>query len=355
MRPDTISRPTAEAGSRAASAAGNDEALLRVRNLSVQFNVGRSRLVAVDGVDLEIGRGEVLGIVGESGSGKSMTMLALARLVPQATGVVTADEINLAGDDLLGRSEREMQQIRGRRIGFIFQNPLSSLNPLLTIGEQIAETVARHLGLPRRAARDRTADLLDRVGIPAARSRLDDYPHQFSGGMRQRVMIAMAIACDPWLILADEPTTALDVTIQAQILDLLRAIVEESGTAIILVTHDLGIAASLCRRVSVMYAGQIVETAPVEAIFGAPLMPYTWGLIDSIPRFDQEPGSTLPMLPGVPPDPMRLASGCRFAERCAYRRAQCAAGMPPLTMRGPAGHVARCIGTDAGGWLEVQS
>jgi oligopeptide/dipeptide ABC transporter ATP-binding protein len=352
MQPDTISRP--EGGSRAASAAGSGDVLLRVRNLSVQFKIGRSRLVAVDGVDLEVGRGEVLGIVGESGSGKSMTMLALARLVPQATGLVTADEISLAGDDLLARSEKEMQQIRGRRIGFIFQNPLSSLNPLLTIGEQISETVTQHLGLPRRAARDRTAELLDRVGIPDARSRLDDYPHHFSGGMRQRVMIAMAIACDPLLILADEPTTSLDVTIQAQILDLLRAIVEQSGAAIILVTHDLGIAASLCRRVSVMYAGQVVETAPVDAIFGAPLMPYTWGLIDSIPRFDQQPGTALPMLPGVPPDPMRLASGCRFAERCVHARAPCAALMPPLTVRGSASHVARCIGTDAGGWLEVE-
>jgi oligopeptide transport system ATP-binding protein len=342
-------QPSADSG-----ASTTDAPLLRVRNLSVRFKVGRGMLTAVDGVDLELGRGEVLGIVGESGSGKSMTLLALARLVPRATGQVAADEITLAGEDLVSRSEKEMEQIRGRRIGFIFQNPLSSLNPLLRVGEQIGETVARHFGLSRRAARARTIELLDRVGIPSPRARLDDYPHQFSGGMRQRVMIAMAIACDPLLILADEPTTSLDVTIQAQILDLLRSIVADSGTAIILVTHDLGIAASLCRRVSVMYAGQIVETAPVDAIFGMPLMPYTWGLIDSIPRFDQEPGSALPMLPGLPPDPMRLAPGCRFAERCAHVRPLCAQQMPSLTARCGASHVARCIGSDRGGWLEVE-
>jgi len=353
MRSATLAR--AATGPSAASAAGTAEPLLRVRNLSVAFRVGRGRLVAVDGVDLEVARGEVLGIVGESGSGKSMTMMALARLVPPGSGRVSADEIRLGGEDLLACSEKEMQRIRGGRIGFIFQNPLSSLNPLLTIGEQIGETVVQHLGLSRRAARDRTAELLDRVGIPGGRSRLDDYPHHFSGGMRQRVMIAMAIACDPVLILADEPTTALDVTIQAQILDLLREIVEESGAAIILVTHDLGIAASLCRRVSVMYAGQIVETAPVDAIFSEPLMPYTWGLIDSIPRFDQEPGSALPMLPGVPPDPMRVAPGCRFAERCVHARPPCTTAMPRLTPRGSPDHVARCIGTDAGGWLEVEA
>jgi len=335
---------------------GSDAApLLRVRNLSVSFTVDRRRLVAVDGVDLDVARGEVLGIVGESGSGKSITMLALARLVSSATGHVSADEIRFGGEDLLARSETQMQRIRGRRIGFVFQNPLSSLNPLLSIGEQISETIIRHMGLPRRAARARTAELLDRVGIPGARARLDDYPHQFSGGMRQRVMIAMAIACDPEIILADEPTTALDVTIQAQILDLLRSIVAQSGTAIILVTHDLGVAAGLCHRVSVMYAGQVVETAPVDAIFERPLMPYTWGLIDSIPRFDHKLGSALPMLPGVPPDPMQLPAGCRFAERCAHARARCTEAAPRLTPRGAPTHVARCFGTDADGWLEVEA
>jgi oligopeptide/dipeptide ABC transporter ATP-binding protein len=331
------------------------EPLLRVRGLSVSFAVGGRRLVAVDGVDLDVARGEVLGIVGESGSGKSMTMLALARLIPAGAAHVSADEIRFAGDDLLARSEAEMQRIRGRRIGFVFQNPLSSLNPLLTIGEQIGETVSRHLGLSRRAARARTAELLDRVGIPGASTRIDDYPHQFSGGMRQRVMIAMAIACDPEIILADEPTTALDVTIQAQILDLLRSIVVQSGTAIIIVTHDLGVAASLCHRVSVMYAGQVVETAPVDTLFGAPMMPYTWGLIDSIARFDHKLGSALPMMPGVPPDPMRLLPGCRFAERCGWQRAACLAAVPGLSRRGSDAHFARCFGTDAGGWLEVEA
>jgi len=330
-----------------------EAALLRVRNLQVRFPVGRQTLTAVAGVDLDLARGEILGIVGESGSGKSMTLMALARLVPD--GALEADELRFDGRELRPMSERQMREVRGGRIGLIFQNPLSSLNPLLTIGEQIAESIVFHLGLSRRAARERVVELLDRVGIASPRARLDDHPHQFSGGMRQRVMIAMAIACDPLLILADEPTTALDVTIQAQILDLLQRIVADSGTAIILVTHDLGIAASLCDRVSVMYAGQIVETARVEAIFGEPMMPYTWGLMDSIPRPDQPSGSRLPMLPGLPPDPLRLPMGCRFAERCAHLRAACRAAVPPLTGRGTPGHLARCFGTDAEGWLDVVS
>ena len=326
--------------------------LLRVRNLSVRFRVPGGTLTAVDGIDLDVARGEILGVVGESGSGKSMTMLSLARLVPSTTGRITADELSFEGQDLAAMPLAELRRLRGKRIGFIFQNPLSSLNPLLTVGEQIAETVRVHLGLSRRAARDRAAELLDRVGIPNARGRLDDHPHQFSGGMRQRAMIAMAIACDPTLILADEPTTALDVTIQAQILDLMRDIVETSGAAIVLVTHDLGIAASLCHRVNVMYAGQIVESAPVDTIFAAPMMPYTWGLLDSIPRTDRPAGAALPMIPGIPPDPLAFGTGCRFAPRCAHMQAICRTGMPTLSARGAA-HRARCAGTASDGWLEA--
>jgi oligopeptide/dipeptide ABC transporter ATP-binding protein len=328
--------------------------LLRVRNLSVRFRVPGGTLTAVDGIDLDVRRGEILGVVGESGSGKSMTMLSLARLVPSATGRIAADEMTFEGRDLAAMPLAELRRLRGRRIGFIFQNPLSSLNPLITIGEQIAETVRVHLGLSRRAAKDRAADLLDRVGIPNARGRIDDHPHQFSGGMRQRAMIAMAIACDPTLILADEPTTALDVTIQAQILDLMRDIVETSGAAIVLVTHDLGIAASLCHRVNVMYAGQIVESAPVDGIFSAPMMPYTWGLLDSIPRTDRPAGADLPMIPGIPPDPLAFGAGCRFAPRCAHARDVCRTRMPALAPRELA-HLARCLGTEADGWLEVEA
>lgn len=328
--------------------------LLSVRNLTVRFRTPGGVLTAVDGVDLEVRRGEVLGIVGESGSGKSMTMLAVTKLVPPANGTVTADSIMFDGVDMATLTGAQLRRLRGHRIGFIFQNPLSSLNPLLTIGEQIAETVRVHLCLSRREARERAIALIDRVGIPNARGRADDYPHQFSGGMRQRAMIAMAIACDPVLILADEPTTALDVTIQAQIIDLLRGIVEDMGAAIVLVTHDLGIAASICHRINVMYAGQIVETGSVDRIFSAPLMPYTWGLLDSIPRFDRAAGAELPIIPGLPPDPLSLGAGCRFAQRCSYRRERCAEA-PSLEPREGHAHLARCFGTEPDGWLEVAS
>jgi len=336
---------------------GREAPLLSVRNLTVRFRTPGGVLTAVDGVDLDVRRGEVLGIVGESGSGKSMTMLAVTKLVPPANGTVTADAILFDGVDLATLSGARLRHLRGSRIGFIFQNPLSSLNPLLTIGEQIGETVRVHMGLSRQAARARAIALIDRVGIPNARGRVDDYPHQFSGGMRQRAMIAMAIACDPVLILADEPTTALDVTIQAQIIDLLRGIVQDMGAAIVLVTHDLGIAASICHRINVMYAGQIVETGSVDRIFSAPLMPYTWGLLDSIPRFDRAAGSELPIIPGLPPDPLSLGAGCRFAPRCGYRRERCADGPRLESREGSARdgsvHLARCFGTAPDGWLEV--
>jgi oligopeptide/dipeptide ABC transporter ATP-binding protein len=323
--------------------------LLCARNLSVRFPVDGGTLTAVDGVDLDIARGEVVAIVGESGSGKSMLLLSLARLVPPP-GRMGADRLTFEGRELTAMRAAELRRLRGHRIGFVFQNPLSSLNPLLPVGEQIAETTRVHLGLSRAAAQDRAAELLDRVGIPAPRSRMADYPHQFSGGMRQRVMIAMAISCDPALILADEPTTALDVTIQAQILDLLRGIVADTGTAIILVTHDLGIAANLCDRVLVMYAGQLVESADVAAIFAAPRMPYTWGLLDSIPRFDLPPGGDLPMIGGNPPNPLSPPPGCRFVPRCAVAEARCRADPPPLSARAPR-HAARCWATEPDGWL----
>jgi oligopeptide/dipeptide ABC transporter ATP-binding protein len=333
----------------------DDRVLLQARRLSVRFAVAGGTLTAVDGVDLDVRRGEILGIVGESGSGKSVTMLALTRLVSTSSGTISADELTFEKRDLRTMPGAELRAIRGRRIGFIFQNPLSSLNPLLTIGEQIAETLRVHLGLRHRSARARAVELLARVGIPDPKARVDNYPHQFSGGMRQRAMIAMAIACEPSLILADEPTTALDVTIQAQILELLQGIVEESGAAVVLVTHDLGIAAGFCQRVNVMYAGQIVEAADVKTLFSRPMMPYTWGLLDSIPRFDQSAGADLPMIPGMPPNPLALAPGCRFADRCAFTQAVCVRDPPPFTRRETPSHVARCWGTESGGWLEVEA
>nr|WP_210485456.1 ABC transporter ATP-binding protein [Microvirga antarctica] len=329
--------------------------MLKVRNLSVYFRLEEGVLTAVDRISFDVFGGQILGLVGESGSGKSMSMLALARLIPQDIGIIAADELSFDGEPVLSMNTRQLKALRGPGIGFIFQNPLSSLNPLLTIGSQISESLRSHMGLSRKAAATRTIDLLARVGIPDPKQRVDDYPHQFSGGMRQRAMIAMAIACEPKLILADEPTTALDVTIQAQILELLVSIVEETGAGVIIVTHDLGVAANICDHVNVMYAGQIVESAPVDDLFYRPSMPYTWGLLDSIPRIDHAATDVLPFIGGRPPDPMDFGSACRFAPRCSYARPACIARMPNLSDRDGVAHLARCLGTESSGWLEVQS
>jgi oligopeptide/dipeptide ABC transporter ATP-binding protein len=336
----------------AAAPAPDPAPLLSVRNLAVRFRVPGGQITAVDGVSLTVGRGEIVGLVGESGSGKSMTLLALARLVQTETGSVTADEMTFDGRPVLEMGPRHLSDLRGPGMGFIFQNPFNSLNPLLSVGRQISESLVLHLGLSQKAALARTVELLARVGIPDPARRAQDYPHQFSGGMCQRAMIAMALACEPRLILADEPTTALDVTIQAQILELLGGLVRETGTSMILVTHDLGIAAGICDHVHVMYAGQIVESAPVEALFHDARMPYTAGLLASVPRFDRDGAQVLSFIPGRPPDPREFAASCRFAPRCGHAREVCLARAPALSPRGGPAHLARCHATEPGGWLE---
>jgi peptide/nickel transport system ATP-binding protein len=314
-------------------------ALLNIENLRVVFHGDRGRrTVAVDGVDLSIARGQTLGIVGESGSGKSVTSLAVMGLLPnsaEVTGAVTFD-----GVSLLDLPDRELRDLRGDRIAMIFQEPMTSLNPSYTIGEQIVEVLVRHRGLPERAAREKAIALLRRAGIPSPEQRIDDYPHKLSGGMRQRAMIAIALACDPELLIADEPTTALDVTIQAQILDLMRELKRTSDAAIILITHDLGVVAEVCDEVAVMYAGQIVERAPADALFEAPEHPYTVGLLASIPRLDRRT-DRLAAIDGVLPDMTAPPIGCRFAARCPFVLEDCRAAPPPVIDLG--GRWSRCL------------
>jgi phosphonate C-P lyase system protein PhnK len=309
--------------------------LLSVRGLSVAF--GRTRVV--EEVSFDLAPGEILGVVGESGSGKSVTALSILRLIP-APGRVTG-EISFAGADLMRLPEAEMRAIRGRDIAMIFQEPMTSLNPVFSCGDQVMEALIHHRGLDRTGARAEALKLLKLVEIPSAERRLDDYPHQLSGGMRQRVMIAMALACRPKLLLADEPTTALDATIQAQILDLLRGLQRELGMAVVLITHDLGVVSDVAHRVLVMYAGRVVETAPAEALFARPVHPYTEGLLASIPRLEG-PIARLDAIPGQVPPPDAMPPGCRFAPRCRYAEAACAAAPPALAPRGP-GRAAACI------------
>jgi oligopeptide transport system ATP-binding protein len=326
------------------------ENLLEVRNLSTHFFTPDGVVHAVDNVSFELGYGETLGLVGESGCGKSVTALSLTRLVPDPPGRIVAGEIFFEGVDILKLSRDEIRRLRGKDIGFIFQDPLSSLNPTLTIGYQISESIRQHMGLPVRAAKDRVVELLAKVGIPRPRDRLNDYPFQFSGGMRQRAMIAIALACDPKLLLADEPTTALDVTIQAQILELISRLSDEFKTAVLMITHDLGIAAGMCDRINVMYAGRIVETGSIDQIFDNPRMPYSWGLLDSLPRLDDQRGGKLRTIEGMPPLLVRLPDACRFNPRCPYARDLCREKEPELTLRDTE-HWARCHATDAGGWI----
>ena len=297
-------------------------------------------MTAVNGLSFSLDAGETLGIVGESGSGKSVTALSIMRLLATNARVV-ADAITFDGADLLRKSEPEMRKIRGDKIAMIFQDPMTSLNPVLTVGEQIAEAVRLHLGYDRKTAREKAIEMLRKVRIPSAEKRLDDYPHQFSGGMRQRVMIAMVLSCNPQLIIADEPTTALDVTIQAQILELMNEMQRESGVAIMLITHDLGVVAEVCKNVLVMYGGNMVEYASVEHLFAAPKMPYTQGLLASLPRLDDTEHKRLRPIPGQPPNLLNLPPGCAFAPRCAHRMPVCANPVP-VTDFGD-GHVARCF------------
>ena len=304
-------------------------ALLEIEDLTVEFPTQAGVLRAVDGVSLSLAEGDVLGIVGESGSGKSVTMLALMGLVP-FPGRVRARRLAFAGRDLVKMSARERQRVLGRDIAMIFQEPTTSLNPCFTIGFQLTETLRLHMGLDRAAARTRAAELLDAVGIPAAASRLADFPHQMSGGMNQRVMIAMAIACNPRLLIADEPTTALDVTVQAQILDLLRGLQRDRGMALVLVTHNMGVVAEMARRVAVMYAGQVMEERSADALFAAPQHPYAAALLAAMPE-RHTGGDRLATIPGVVPGLADRPPGCLFAPRCAYATPAC--GERPTLVR----------------------
>ena len=311
------------------------EPLLDVRNLVTEFRTDDGIVRAVDGVSFHVDRGEAVGIVGESGSGKSVTNLTLLGLIPQPPGRIVSGEAIFQGRDLLALPRAERRRIRGNRIAMVFQDPMTSLNPFLTVGRQLTEGMEHHLGKSRDAARARAIELLAMVGIPSPESRLAQYPHQFSGGMRQRVMIAMALACEPDLLIADEPTTALDVTIQAQILDLLRGLQRRLGMALILITHNLGAVAGLCSRVLVMYAGRIVEEAPVDRLFHAPRHPYTMGLLRSVPRLDESAHARLVPIEGQPPDLSALPIGCAFAPRCPFREPACEAERPALRDAGP--------------------
>ena len=317
-----------------------NEPLLRIDDLRVWFGTRAGDVRAVDGVDLTIGPGEIVGLVGESGSGKSVTARSIMRLVPMPPGRVVSGRILFDGQDLLQISEREMERLRGGRISMIFQDPMTFLNPLFTAGDQVEEAIRQHQHLSKPAARDETLRLFRQVGIPSPEARLNAYPHQLSGGLRQRVMIAMALSSRPELLIADEPTTALDVTIQAQILALLRDLQQEFGMSILLITHDLGVVAEMCDRVAVMYAGRVVENSGIEALFDNPQHPYTLGLMGAAPRPDVPDQAPIP-IPGAPPDMAHPPSGCPFHPRCRFAEAVCKVDVPPLRETAP-GHWAAC-------------
>jgi len=329
---DTARQPTTE------------KPLLDVRGLQTSFHTRDGLVRAVTGLDFKVNRGEVVGLVGESGCGKSVTSLSIMRLIAQP-GRIEAGEVIFDGQDLLKLKDTDMRKVRGERISMIFQQPTSSLNPVYDVGRQVGEVMEIHRSMKRGAARERALELLRMVGIPDPKRRLDAYPHELSGGMAQRVMIAMALACEPELLIADEPTTALDVTIQAQILDIMRSLQKETGTAIVLITHDLGVVAEMCDRVAVMYAGEIVEQSDVATLFAEPKHPYTQGLIDSVPRLGEE-RDELAVIPGNVPNLIDLPAGCRFAPRCVTRVEQqvphCEELHPELLPIGEGGHDVRC-------------
>jgi oligopeptide transport system ATP-binding protein len=316
--------------------------LLEVRNLTTRFRTERGAVMAVDDVSFDVDAGETLAIVGESGSGKSVTALSLMRLIPNPPGEITAGTVMFEGQDLLKLSDAEMQAVRGDRIAMIFQEPMTSLNPSLTVGLQVGEPVQLHRGASWKAALEKAGELLSRVRIPDAKARVGAYPHQFSGGMRQRAMIAMALACQPKLIIADEPTTALDVTVQSQILSLLKELTRETGAALILITHDLGVVARYADRVSVMYAGRVVETGTAREIYKKPQHPYTRGLMACVPRLDGALGDRLVPIEGAPPDLSRLPPGCAFAPRCSVAAPGCLTARPGLEDVG-GGHQKACF------------
>ncbi len=304
--------------------------LLEVKDLKTRFFTQDGVVHAVNGISYTLDEGETLGIVGESGCGKSVSVLSVMRLIPEPPGRIVGGEVLLEGQDLLKMSPNEIRRVRGNRIAMIFQDPMTSLNPVLTIGRQVSEALELHMGMDKVQARRRTIELLEMVGIPQAADRFDDYPHQFSGGMRQRVMIAMALSCNPQILIADEPTTALDVTIQAQFIELVKRLRDEIGMAVIWITHNLGIIAGLAEKVIVMYAGYIVERAGVKDVYGDPRHPYTIGLLESLPRLDEVRKERLISIEGLPPDLIDLQPGCPFYPRCSYRIDRCQEEMPPL-------------------------
>jgi oligopeptide/dipeptide ABC transporter ATP-binding protein len=321
------------------------EKLVDIRNLKTYFYTEDGVVPAVDGVDMYVKRGETLGVVGESGCGKSVTSLSVMRLIASPPGKIVAGEILFEGEDLIKKSEAEMRKIRGNDISMIFQEPMTSLNPVYTIGDQISEAIQLHQGLSYKEATDKAIEMLRLVGIPLPERRVKEYPHQLSGGMRQRVMIAMALSCNPKLLIADEPTTALDVTIQAQILELMKKLKKELGMAIMLITHDLGVVAEMCERVVVMYGGKVVEEGDAVSIFKSPLHPYTEGLLQSIPRMDEDV-ERLHVIEGVVPNPLHLPEGCRFHPRCPVAVEKCLQSQPQLEQVAPGRFVACFLAAD---------
>lgn len=313
--------------------------LLEIKDLNIHYETDRANIRAVNGVSLSMDEGESLGLVGETGAGKTTTALGILRLVPDPPGKIVSGQILYNGEDILQKSEREMQAIRGDRISMIFQDPMTALDPVMTVGKQIAESLCLHGVSSRRQAETKAGEMLSRVGIDPSRAR--DYPHQFSGGMKQRVIIAMALACSPRLLIADEPTTALDVTIQAQVMQMMNDLKKQLNTSVILITHDLGLVADFCDRVAIMYAGQIVECGDLEAIFDHASHPYTVGLFNSIPRLDEHMEFLRP-IPGAMPDPARLPEGCAFHPRCPYATERCARQSPDAVDINGTGHLVRC-------------
>jgi len=326
------------------------DGLIKLENLRTRFHTEDGVVNAVNGVSYEMAQGEVLGVVGESGCGKSVHALSIMRLIQIPPGEIYDGKIWFDGRDLLTLDEKEIRQVRGRDIAMVFQDPMSSLNPVYTVGFQIVEALTLHTDLNKKAAKERATDLLTLVGIPEAEKRLDSYPHQFSGGMRQRAMIAMALSCEPKLLIADEPTTALDVTIQAQIVDLVIRLKEELGMAVMWITHDLGIVAEMAHKINVMYAGYIIERGSAQDIFKRTKHPYTMGLLGSLPKIDEAPGTKLFSIPGLPPDLVRLPKGCPFYARCTYRKEQCKTEMPALEEAENEDHIVACWR-----WREIQA
>jgi len=319
------------------------EPLLSVRDLVVEFSTRYGPVRAVDKVSFDLYPNETLGIVGESGCGKTVTGLALLRLIPSPPGRIVQGQILLEGRDLVALPEEQMQALRGHEISMIFQEPMTALNPVLTVGTQMIDVLRRHRRLTRRQAKAEATDMLAKVGIPVPDKRIDEYPHEMSGGMRQRVMIAMALSCNPKLLIADEPTTALDVTTQAQVLEQIVKLQDEFRMAVILITHDLGVVAETCQRALVMYCGEVIEQAEIHSLFETPQHPYARGLLDSIPRLRDEKLAQLPIIPGIVPDLLDLPAGCRFADRCQRVTDRCRGERPTLESRGTAGHAAACF------------